>query len=343
MLNEQYILSLIKPYLNSKRELSEFEFFELFSALEKQEQYEVINIMINNDIDYVDEKEEETKELEKVQVLQSKDAGKDYKKMMQLTNEQLCVMYQQGDSAALATLIEKNKRFVYQLSLKIEKEYRQQSLTVEDLYMEGNLGLIEAANKFDVSMGYMFTTYAWHWIRQKIVRTAIDTGYMIRIPVHLFDKLIKLNNCRKRHHEASFEELFEYLRTEDEMELTPGKLDELIAYSDLYMNTSSLNDVIGEDGESERIEFVPDENMAVEDVVIGDQLKEDIRAVLNTLTDRERKIIELRYGLNDDRERTLEEIGAMYGVTRERIRQIEAKALRKLRHPSRTKKLKDYL
>lgn len=343
MLNEQYILGLIKPYLNSKRELSEFEFFELFSRLEKQEQYEVINIMINNDIDYVDEKEEDTKELEKVQVLQPQDSGKDFRKMMGLTNEQLCVIYQQGDSAALAALIEKNKRFVYQLAMKIGKEYRQQSLTIEDLYMEGNLGLIEAANKFNVSMGYMFTTYAWHWIRQKIVRTAIDTGYIIRIPVHLFDKLIKVNNCRKRHQDASFEELLEYFRTEDDMELSPGKFDELIAYSDLYLNTSSLNDVVGEDGETERIEFIPDESVAVEDVVIGEQLKEDIRAVLNTLTERERKILEMRYGLRDDHERTLEEVGAIYGVTRERIRQIEAKALRKLRHPSRSRKLKDYL
>lgn len=345
MLNEQYILNLIRPYLNTKRELSEFEFFELFSELEKQEQYEVINIMIKNDIDYVLEKEEEAKALDDVQILktQPQEENKDFRKMMQLTNEQLCVMYQQGDKAALVALMEKNKRFVYQMAMKISKEYKQQALTVEDLFMEGNLGLLEAANKFDVTKGFMFTTYSWHRIRQKIVRTAIDTGYMIRIPVHLFDKLIKVNNCRKRHHDATFDELLHFLRIEEDMELTPGKLDELIAYSDLYMNTSSLNDVVGEDGDTERIEFIPDESMAVEEIAIGDHLKQDLREVLSTLTEREQKVLELRFGLTSGHEMTLEEVGEIFNVTRERIRQIEAKALRKLRHPSRSRRLKDYL
>ena len=343
MLNEQYILNLIRPYLNCKRELSEFEFFELFSELDRQEHYEIIDIMIKNDIEYVDEKEEETKALEEVQVLKSQDTGKDFHRIMQLTNEQLCVMYQQGDQTALAALMEKNKRFVYQVAMKILKEYRQQALTVEDLYMEGNLGLLEAANKFNAGMEYKFMTYAWHWIRQKMVRTAIDTGYMIRIPVHLFEKLIKVNNCRRRHNDATFEELLEFLRTEDDLLLTPEKFDELIVYSDLYMNTSSLNAVVGENGDTEHIEFIPDENMLVEEIALGDQLKEDLRRVLGTLTEREQKILDLRFGLTNGREMTLEEIGDLFSVTRERIRQIEAKALRKLRHPSRSRKLKDYL
>lgn len=343
MLNEQYILSLMHPYLNSKRELSEFEFFELFSGLDRREQYEAVNIMIKNDLDLVDEKEEETKELESADILKTEDTGKDHRKMMQLTNEQLCVMFQQGNTIALAALMEKNKRFVYQMAMKIAKEYKQQSLTVEDLYMEGNLGLIEAAKKFDVEMDYKFTTYSWHWIRQKIVRCAIDTGYMIRIPVHLFDKLIKVNNCRRRHSGASFSELLDYLRTEDEMELSPGILEELIAYSDLYMNTVSLNDIIGEEDDTERIEFVPDEKMNTENVILGECLKRDMREVLNTLTERERKVLDLRFGLTSGHEMTLEQVGKIYNVTRERIRQIEAKALRKLRHPSRSKKLKDYL
>lgn len=343
MLNEQYILNLMNPYLNRKRELSEFDFFELFSELNKQEQYEVVNIMIKNDIYLVDEKEEETKALENVGILRTEDACKDHRKMMQLTNEQLCVMYQQGDAAALAALVEKNKRFVYQMALKISKEYRQHSLTVDDIYMEGNFGIIEAAKKFDVGMDYKFTTYSWHWIRQKMVRSVIDTGYMIRIPVHLFDKLIKVNNCRKRHRDASFHDLLEYLRMEDEMDISPGKLYELIAYSDLYLNTASLNDVIGEDGDTERIEFIPDENISVEDVVLGETLKQDMREVMKTLTEREQKVLDLRYGLTSGNEMTLEQVGKIYNVTRERIRQIEAKALRKLKHPSRSKKLKGYL
>ena len=199
MLNERYILNLIEPYLNSKRELSEFEFFELFSSLSKQEQYEVIDIMINNDIEYVDAKEEETQLMENVPVLVSRTENKDYKRFMALTNEELCVMYQQGEIAALAAILAKNKRFIYQLALKIQYEYRAPALTVDDLFMEGNIGLIEAINKFDVSKGYQFLTYAWHWIRQKIVRAAMDTGYTIRIPVHLFEEIIKVNNCRKKY------------------------------------------------------------------------------------------------------------------------------------------------
>ncbi len=343
MLNEQYILNKMHPYLNSKRELSEFEFFELFSGLDRREQYEVVKIMIKNDIDLVEEKEEETKELESAEILKVEETGKDYHKMMQLTNEQLCVIFQQGDATALSALLEKNKKFVYQMAMKIMKEYNQQSLTVEDLYIEGSLGVIEAAKRFDVRKDYKFTTYSWHWIRQKIVRCAINTGYIIRIPVHLFDKLIKVNNCRRRHSEASFSELLGYLRTEDEMELSPGKLEELIAYSDLYMNTTSLNDVVGEEGDIERIEFVPDVKMNTESIALSECLKKDMKEVLNTLTEREREVLDLRFGLTSGHEMTLEQVGEIYDVTRERIRQIEAKALRKLRHPSRSKRLNDYL
>ena len=341
MLNEQYILNLIRPCLNSKRELSEFEFSELFSELNRQEQYEVINIMIKNDIDLVDEKEEETEELNRAEILRPSGEIKDHRKMMQLTNEQLCVMYQQGDETALAALVEKNKRFVYQIALKLSKEYNC-LLTVDDLYMEGNIGLIEAAIKFDATKDYKFTTYSWHWIRQKIVRCAIDTGYMIRIPVHLFDVLIKVNNCRRRHIDASFNELLEYLRIEDDLGLSPGKLGELIAYSDLYMNTASLNEVIGEDGDSERIDFIADEEMDTESVVLGGCLKRDLMEVLSTLPVRERKVLDLRFGLTSGQEMTLEEVGEVFNVTRERIRQIEAKALKKLKHPSRKNKLEDY-
>lgn len=343
MLNEQYILSLIRPRLNIKRELSEVEFFELFSELDRQEQYEVINIMIEHEIELVEEKEEETKELDNASILHTDGTGKDYRRMMQLTNEQLCVMYQQGDTTALTALVEKNKRFVYQIAMKIDKEYRQQSLTVEDLYIEGNLGLIEAAKKYDVKMDYKFTTYSWYWIRQKIVRSAMDTGYMIRIPVHLFDKLIKVNNCRRRHIGCSFSELLQYLNDEDEMNLTSDRLEKLIAYSDLYINTISLNDVVGEDGDTERIEFVPDENIDTEDIVIGECLKNDLTTALNALTERERTILDLRFGLSSGIEMTLEQVGEIYNLTRERIRQIEKKALKKLRHPSRLRKLKDYL
>ena len=343
MLNEQYILKLIQPCLNSKRELSEFEFFALFSELERTEQYEVVDIMIKNNIDLVDEREEEIKELENVGILHSDASGKDYRKMTHLSNEQLCVMYQQGDTTALAALIEKNKRLVYQMALKISKEYWQQSLTIEDLYIEGNIGLMEAAKKYDVRMDCKFMTYAWYWIRQKIVRSAIDTGYMIRLPVYLFDKIIKVNNCRRRHSDASFNDLLDYLRTEDDMVLSPEKLEILITYSDLYLNTTSLNEVVGEEGNTEIIEFIPDENMNTEDIILGKSLKRDLKEVLETLTEREKEVIDLRFGLTSGNAMSLDQVAYIFSITRERVRQIEATALRKLRHPSKSKKIKDYL
>lgn len=345
MLNEQYILNLIAPHLTAKRELSEFEFFELFSELNNEEQNEVINIMIKNNIDCVPEKEVKLNTVEDVPVLkaQLQENSKDFKKMLHLTNEQLCAMFKRGDKVALTALIEKNKKFVYHIALKISKEYRQQTLSIEDLYMEGNIGLVEAANRFDVTKCCKFTTYSWQWIRQKIVRSIMDTGYLIRIPVHAFDKLIKVNNCRKQHYSATWDELLRCLQEDYDMSLTLGTLYELIVYSDLYMNTSSLNDTVGESSDIEKIEFVPDESMTVEEIAIGDQLKQDIKEILNTLTEREHKVLDLRFGLTNGYEMTLEEVGKKYGVTRERIRQIEAKALRKLRQPSKTRRLKGYL
>lgn len=342
MLNEPYILSLINPYLNSKRELSEFEFLELFSELTQKEQYEVVNIMIKNDIDYVDEKEEETKSLEKIEVLGNSPVNKDFKKMMNLSNEQLCVMYQEGDNAALEALIEKNKRFVYQKAVKIFNEYRQNSLTVDDLYIEGNLGLIEAAKKFDVSKGYLFLTYAWYWIRQKLVRSTVDTGFLIRLPVHMYDKMIKVNNCRKRHPDANVNEIQRLLAIEDDFDIEIEKIEELIMYSELYMNTASLNDVVGEGEDTERIMLIPDDSIQVDEIVMGKELKTKIRSLLATLTERERNVLDLRFGLSSGRSMTLEAVGEKYHITRERVRQIEAKALRKLRHPSRARYVKDF-
>ena len=339
MLNKSYILSLISPYLNGKREISEFEFFELFSELDKKEQYEVINIMIDNDIELVDEKEEEAADLEDVDILQSTDAGTDYQNLMHLTNEELAVMFKRGEKPALTALIEKNKKLVYKIASKLFKEYRQNSLTVDDLYMEGNMGIIEAATRFELEKESKFTTYAVPWIRQKIIRAIMNTGFTIRIPVHFFEVIIKVNNCRKRHADATIDELLIYLREEDKMPIDRQKLCDVITYSDLYMNTTSLNDVVGEDGDLERIELIPDDKENPEEEVIYNCLQKDLDDVLSTLSEREKNILDLRFGLSSGTEMTLEQVGEIYNVTRERIRQIEAKAIRKLRHPSRSKKI----
>ena len=342
MLNEQFILRMMEPHLNNRRELSRFEFMELFAELDRSEQLEVAGIILKNGISVVEEKEEESKELENVDILKVRNSDTSYLKLMHLTNEQLCVLYQQGDKNALSALLEKNERFVYQLAIKIFRDYRPESLTLDDLYMEGNLGMIEAAKRFDVSLDYKFSTYSWHWIRQKIVRATMDVGYLIRLPVHMFEKLIKINKCRKRHPDASFDELREYLCIESELELTDEELSKLLMYAELYTSTTSLNNVVGEDEATELIEFVPDLNMNTEEIAINAQLRADLKRVISTLTEKEQKIINLRFGLTTGEEMTLEQIGKEFNVTRERIRQIEEKALRKLRHPSKLKKLKDY-
>lgn len=342
MLNEQFVLKMMEPYLNSKRELSRFEFVEIFSELDRSEQLEVAGIILKNGISVVEEKEEDLKEFENVPILDTPDNEHKYHHLMHLTNEQLCVMYQNGETSALGALLEKNKRFVYKMAVKVNREYRPASLTMDDLYMEGNLGMIEAAKRFDVSLDFKFTTYSWHWVRQKMERAIMDTGYMIRLPVHMFEKLIKLNNCRKRHSNATPEELLEYLSVEGGLKLTREELVKLLVYSDIYTSTTSLNDVVGENESTERIEFIPDPTMNTEEIVINERLKDELKRVMSTLTKRERKIIDLRFGLTTGSGMTLEQVGKEFNVTRERIRQIEAKALRKLRHPSRARKLKDY-
>ena len=342
MLNEQFILKMMEPYLNEKLELSRIDFLEIFSGLNRDELLEVAGIILKNKITIVEEKEEDVNKFDNITILKTQYDDQSYRNMLHLTNEQLCVMYQQGDMNALGALLEKNKRFVYQIAIKINKEYRPASLTLDDLFMEGNLGMIEAANRFDVSLDFKFTTYAWHWIRQKIVRSTMDTGYMIRLPVHMFEKLIKLNNCRKRHRDASFDELQDYMNIEGGLALSAEELMQLLVYSDIYTNTVSLNDVVGNDDNTEIIEFVPDSTMNTEELALNEKLKIDLQNVLCTLTPKEQKIIDLRFGLTTGSEMTLEQVGKKFNVTRERIRQIEAKALRKLRHPSRSRKIKDY-
>lgn len=339
MLNEEFILNLIMPHLNDKKELSEFEFNELFSDLTRQEQYEIINLMIQHDIEYVDEKSEETAILGRATVLSTPLTFLNHKQLMYISNEQLCVMAQNGDRNAMAALLEKNKRFVYQMAYKLSNQYKHNCLSLEDLFQEGNLGLMDAARNFDISKDNKFTTYSWHWIRQKITRAIVDTGFIIRVPVHKFEKMMKLFHCQRLNPDATAEELSKLLDG-----ISVQEIYELRVISENYINTTSLNVLVGEDESSELADFIPsDSEISLEDEVAGIILKENIARVLTTLKTRERNVLELRFGLTDGQEHTLEEVGVAFNVTRERIRQIEAKALKKLRHPARAKILKDFL
>ena len=284
----------------------------------------IINDSSNKDIKINDPVRMYLKEIGRINLLTSEE---EYEYALQA---------EEGNEDAKRILAESNLRLV----VSIAKRYVGRGMAFLDLIQEGNIGLMKAVEKFNPSKGYKFSTYATWWIRQAITRAIADQARTIRVPVHMVETINKLARVQRQltqelNREPTDKELA------DKLGITEEKVREVVKIS---QEPVSLETPIGEEDDSHLGDFVPDERMmSPEEYATAELLKEELSSVLETLTEREEKVLKLRFGLDDGQCRTLEEVGQIFGVTRERIRQIEAKSLRKMRHPSRSKKLKDFL
>ena len=343
-MNVEAILKEIRPYVVND-ELTYDDFDKIFGFLPRKEQYPIAYtieddlkiLLVDEIISPPADKISEKKILEKVPLI-FREA-----KEIKASNKILIQLIQSGDIQARQDLCIKNQGLV----AKFAKYYWEKfpcSLELDDLIQEGNIGMLKAAERFDFVKDTEFSTYATQWIVQSITRAIADTGQIIRLPVHVVEKIIKASRLERIFLIEGFDLRRRIELIAKEMATTPEEISRLFSLRAIYLNINSLDKPIDEENDSFLRDFIEDKN-APDPVEVTSfiLLKDQLEEILSTLTERECAVLKLRYGLDDGRERTLEEVGRIFDVTRERIRQIEAKALRKLRHPARSKKLKDFL
>ncbi len=378
-MNEEIILKMVEPYLKDLSITYE-EFDNLFEMLSLKEQYGILDILSKNNIELRPDEEEDDleitdepsdeelatieqdidkkdtfeilyddsifandeKEFDDVEI-DSRSSYLEIKIKVKQSNEILCKLIQEGNEQAKQDLCIKNRRLVCKVAKKYER-YFGNDLSFEDLEQAGMMGMLRAAEKFHIEYGYSFSTYAMWWIRQAITREVYDHGFTIRVPVHMMETIGKINVADRKLRVKSMTDSERIEEIAELLDVSVEYVGYCMAIQSTLLSDASLDTPIGEDEDIVLLDMIPEDSvLSVEDQVAANVLGEMLDEVIETLTPREKKVLELRFGLRDGRERTLENVGREFGLTRERIRQIEAKALRKLRHPSRSRKFRDFL
>lgn len=366
---------MVHPYLENNK-ITYDEFDKIFEMLSIKEQYQVVNILANNGVELVEEKEstsglaDDVSQEQDFEILYDDDLFLDdfesnekenlnediheqeternpqeilkIRKVINLSNETLIRLVQEGNAQAKQDLCIKNKGLVDQVVNHYMK-IAGNKLDFEDLEQIGMLGMLKAAERFDFSMGTTFSTYATFWIKQAIVREIDDNGFTIRIPVHRMEQIFKV--CRLDSRFIAISDYYERISAiSKELGLSTDIVEDCLKLYHLFLRPASIDMPVGEEEEAPLGDFIPiEDEILPEDIVAQKLCREDIERAMATLSVKEQKVLRLRFGWDDGRTRTLEEVGVEFNVTRERIRQIEAKALRKMRHPSRSEKIKGYL
>lgn len=371
-MNVEIIMSMVKPYVKDGA-ITYDEFDKLFSFLSRKEQYDVCELLNEKGISLVDADDvDDMAEVDidsdsgidvsldeegfddEFEILYDAELFKDkgyrnedtapllVNRTVRQSNEILCSLIQQGSRQAVQDLCIKNQRLVDKYVAAYLKRYGNR-LDFEDLEQAGFIGLITAAHKFDIGQGTAFSTYAVFWLRQSIKREIMDCGYPIRIPVHMMERIEQVTAANNRLEGNNIPTEQRIRQIAQELGYTEEDVRKCLILKQNYLGCTSLDVPVGNDEDTLLGDFIPYEDaVTVEELVFDKALRKELASVIQTLSKKEQQIIKLRFGMDDGVVRTLEEVGEMYGVTRERIRQIEGKALRKLRHPSRLKRIQDY-